>query len=413
MLKQYVRFLLAPDPADGGSAVPEAPTQQMSFDKAAGDMQMAAATSSPKAVSHIEIPVPDSIKGKTFDLSDEPELTYADEDENISKSKEAPKLNLPESKGEEPKKKEEPIVEKKQATLNIKLPEKGTPKVEGVTSRDYSIFPEDVRDQLKKTSNESFSFIEKTYKEYTKLQEEVKTKEESLKKIESGVLPNQWYEHPDAWQLSPQAIQSQNRLSRLEQEESFWRDQVTNIQAGERYRMLKGWNQQGQLVVGEEMEPSKQAETDLFLKLGRYQSEKNNEAVRLNSFAQNYSHQYKAFAKEAEAILDKEWPWRNDDNHEGQKARKEFLSVLPKELHGNQGYQVAALLYSSLQSTRELLAERGEEAKKEGVVGKSRELAEPALRSPSITGSEKSGASRVGMGKAGYRPPQSFDISGM
>jgi len=414
MLKQYVRFLLAPDPADGGSPAPEAPTQQMSFDKAAGDMQMAAATSSPKAISHIEIPVPDSIKGKTFDLSDEPELTYADEDENLSKSKEAPKLNLPESKGEEPKKKEEPTVEKKQATLNIKFPERGTPKVEAVTtSRDYSIFPEDVRDQLKKTSNESFGFIEKTYKEFTKLQEEVKTKEESLKKYQEGGLPNQWYEHPDAWQLSPQAIQSQNRLSRLEQEESFWRDQVTNIQAGERYRMLKGWNQQGQLVVGEEMEPSKQAETDLFLKLGRYQSEKNNEAVRLNTFAQNYAHQYKAFSKEAEAILDKEWPWRNDDKHEGQKARKEFLSVLPTELHSNQGFQVAALLYSSLQAMREQLDSRGEEAKKEGIVVKSRQLAEPALRSPSITGSEKSGTSHASSNKAGYRPPQSFDLSGM
>lgn len=426
MKKQYVQFDLAPDPADGGNTLPEAPTQQLSFDKAAGDMQMAAATSSPKGPgTGVESVIPESVKGKVFDISDEPELTYNDEGDNLNKSKAADKPKEPAKPADEKVKAEVPpkesapkVTEKKGLELNAKFPEKkvestAPSKVEGPTARDYSIFPEEVRDQLKKTSNESFSFIEKTYKDFTKLQEEVKQKDESIKKIQEGGLPNQWYEHPDAWQLSPQAIQSQNRLSRLEQEESFWREQISQIQAGNKFRMLRGWNQQGQLVVGEEMEPSKQAETDLFLKLGRYQSEKNSEAVRLNTFAQNYSHQYKAFSQEAEAILDKEWPWRNDDKHEGQKARKEFLSVLPQELHSNVGFQVAALMYSSLQATREQLATKGKEAVKEEIIEESKSLAEPTLRSPSITASEKSGASRVMGGKNGYRPPQTFDLSGM
>ena len=86
---------------------------------------------------------------------------------------------------------------------------------------------------------------------------------------------------------------------------------------------------------------------------------------------------------------------------------------MPQELHSNVGFQVAALMYSSLQATREQLATKGKEAVKEEIIEESKSLAEPTLRSPSITASEKSGASRVMGGKNGYRPPQTFDLSGM
>lgn len=412
-----------PNPEDGGNGN-NIPAQQVSFEKGAGDIRSAVAADKGSAVlNQPEKAVPESIKNLKFDISDEAELN--DDTKGISKEFIKPKeVAKPDNKDSEIKQPEIKKEVESKKELNAKFPDKkvepskapdAKPEVhqqnkETPQPRDYSIFPKEVQEHLKKTGGEAFDFIKKTYSDLTKAQEEVKLKSEVIKKIQEGGQPDNWYEHPDAWQLAPQAIQSQNRLARLEQEEGFWREQISQIQAGNKFRMLKGWNQQGQLVVGEEMEPSKQAETDLFLKLGRYQSEKNSEAVRLNTFAQNYSNQYKAFTQEAEAILDKEWPWRNDDNHEGQKARKEFLGVLPKELHGNIGFQCAALLYSTVQALREQLAAKNEEAKKEVIIDESKKLAEPALRSPSIGNGEKSGVRTMAGGR---KIPAVFDINGM
>jgi len=365
--------------------------------------------------------VPENVKGTTFDIEGEDFNLKDDAKEDLNVSKEFRKVDEKRVEKIESKKtlidkidESNKLASKEQLESLVKEKDTGDKKTtrQPLPARDFSPFPDEVKEILKDTSRPSFDYITKVFKENAEIKAQKESLEAESKQIKENGVPATWYEHPEAWRLHPDAQYSTNRLSKLEAEENFWREQLTNITGGERYRMLQGWNQNGQLVVGDEIEPTEQARTDIFLKLGRYQSEKQNEAVRLNNFAQSFQGKMNGFNTEAQKIIDTEWPWHKDEKAEGQKWVNEFKGVVPKELQSQLGFKVAGLLYASYKKSQEMLAEAVQGAKTEEIKGASTRLAEPSLRSPSVSGANKAATNRNGTNGA-YSPPEEFNLEGM
>lgn len=407
-MSKIPNLLLDPSPEAGGGLQQSAGVTIVP----AANIQQQATTGSPSVPVSQESVIPDSVKGTTFDIEGE-DMSFGEASKDFKETKvefakkDAAKIELIKKeegfKAKFPEKENEPATKEQLESL---VKDKSTQKL---PARDFSVFPEEVKEILKDTSRAAFDFITKTFKESQELKASKEKLETEYKKVQEGGVPSSWYEHPESWRLHPHAQNSLGRLEKLDAEEGFWREQLENINNGQKFRLLRGWNNQtGELVAGDEIEPSEQAKTDIFLRLGRYQSEKNSEAVRLNTFAQSFGSQMKKFNSDAEAIIEKEWPWHKDEKHEAQKWVKEFMGLIPEPMREQMGFRVASLLYATFSKTNELLAEERTKNKTGEIVKESTRLAEPSLRSPSVGG--KMGATGT---NGVYTPPPTFNLEGM
>lgn len=429
---QLNRILLNSDSEAGGGEVTVPTTPSYSPPTS---MQHQALTSSPRAnaTSSDVAPPPEALVG-TFDVSGLEDIQYpenkeATNSEDFSKdAKQGIEIKAaPDKKVEvKPEAKVELKTEEKKG-LNAKLPD--APKVDTAAkeevsneklktvekgtaeARDYSIFPEEIRESLKKTGNQAFEFVKDIYTKHKKTEEELTTVKKEVETIQKGGFPSQWFEHPEAWRLHPVSQQGIQKLDRLQFEENFFRDQLGKIKVGEKWQTIKGYNK-GVPVYSELMEPSEDDATNIILGLGKLGAAKQNEALRLNNFAQTFSSNMQGLEVEVDKIIDQEFPWRKDDKHECQQFVKEFKDVTAGILPKSKSTDLAGYLYAALCKTKELLVEAQKTAKVEGIKQETKEKIEPSVKSPSVNGAPKSGVSNKKVDGT-YTPPAKFDLAGM
>jgi hypothetical protein len=400
-------------------------------------MQHQALTSSPRGNStNTEIaPPPEALQG-TLDVTDLEDIQYPESKEATSSTeynkdgKQGIEIKgANETKAEvktEVKTEIKPVSEKK--GLNAKLPD--SPKVETTTekkatpeelkslekataeARDYSIFPEEYRDELKKTSNTSFKFLTETYLKSKKQEEELTSVKKEVENIQKGGFPSQWYEHPEAWRLHPVAQKGINTLDRIAYEESFLRDQLGKIENGEKWQYIKGYTKDGTPVYSELLEPSKEIATDIVLNLGKMGAAKQQEAIRLNHFAQSFSQSMNGLGAEVDKIIDQEFPWRKDEKHECHKWVTEFKEVTQGILPNSKATDLCSYLYAALNKTKEMLAEAQKTVKTTEIKQETKQKIEPSVKSPSVNGAPKSGPTAK-PSNGTYMPPAKFDMEGM
>jgi hypothetical protein len=405
-----MKVLLNQDGAEGsGSAEAKVASALSQLSTGTSD-QMSSFKGAPASPMEKPVAVPQDIKGKTFDLSDEPDIQYPENKDAASSSEFKKEEAKVEQKVEE--KKEEVKVDEK-PKFKAALPEKAVPakKEDGkvTEARDYSIFPEEAREYMKQTSNPAFNFIKDTYLKSKKAEEELAKLKPEFENLQKGGFPSSWYQHPEAWRLHPQAQTQLNTIQKVEFEESFWFQQLDKIQKGEPYQIIRGYNKEGKAVLSEELEPSENAKTQAVLTLGKLQAGKQNLYVGLNFFAQTFNEKYTQQQQAVESVIDEQWPWNKDEKHPAQKWVKEFLDIVPAERHSDNMTRVASLLYASYQKALELLSEQQKQEKKEEVKTEIKRHVEPKVSSPSASAS----LGRVNIGNRNGIGVKTFSLEGM
>jgi len=108
-------------------------------------------------------------------------------------------------------------------------------------TRDVSVLPAEYQEAAKKMSNEAFGI-------FTKLVEERKTLGEQLSEAKKGALPDSYFEHEQAYVLTPEFATASDNVTQAETVLSHWSQQADALAAGaDSYTMLvQGAN--GQLV---------------------------------------------------------------------------------------------------------------------------------------------------------------------
>jgi len=381
-----------------------------------------------KQASPVQIqdkPIPDSIKGTQFDLGDDnsvgdfPDNKEAAPRTDFSITKTENKSNeqkdatkQPEKAVEQQQKKETPPAKDADKSVEQQQPAKPpvTPAKKEVESRDYSVFPEEIRDELKKTSNGAFNYIKDVYTKHKALEEDHSRVKAEVEKIEKGGLPFSYYQNPEAWRLHPHGSQLLSQAGTIEWEESYNREQLQKIQAGEKFKPLRGYDKQGNPVFWPEQEPSEQAKTDIMLAIGQLANAKVNAYTQVNTFAQRFQGEMQQQAQKVNEIIDSEFPWHKDPNDEHQQWVKEFSGVVPEERENDYMSRIASYLYAKYQKALSLLEESAGYKKAEEAVAETKRAIEPSVKSGSIAGAQRSG---VNAGNSKFQPPAKFDLEGM
>ncbi len=93
------------------------------------------------------------------------------------------------------------------------------------TPRDLSVLPAEYQELGKKMSNEAFS-------EFTKLVKERQTLNEQLAEAKKGALPESYYEHEQAYVLTPEFATASDAVSQAEQVLQHWSAQADALATG-------------------------------------------------------------------------------------------------------------------------------------------------------------------------------------
>lgn len=92
-------------------------------------------------------------------------------------------------------------------------------------TRDVSVLPQEYQEAAKKMSNEAFGI-------FTKLVEERKTLGEQLAEAKKGALPDSYFEHEQAYVLTPEFATASDAVTQAEQVLQHWAQQADALAAG-------------------------------------------------------------------------------------------------------------------------------------------------------------------------------------
>ena len=253
-----------------------------------------------------------------------------------------------EEEAEEPEKEEEETEEEEEGfSGQLKKATKNIP-----SARDYSKYSEEDTKYLKQMSNEAFEHFSKKSNENVELQ----------KKLEES-SEQQTADHPDAYVLSDEYKESYANLTKAQQEQQHWRDQLIKIRNGESWSSIQGYDDKGSMVLNKEAyKPTQQAEIDVEMAL--------QEAVTLNrKFSdkmQNVSKTFKGNYDEAITLLESEqkanFAWLTDDKVANAEivlpnvgttsikaVKNSFEKAIPKTFRNHPLAELASNLFVTLQ----------------------------------------------------------------
>lgn len=141
-------------------------------------------------------------------------------------------------KNEEPPKKDDKESEKK---LPFKPLKDITKKAEGATDeskqgqRDFTGFDESEVEKLKKMSNDAFEFVRPRLLTEKELKGKVKDLESKLANASKDALPDNYFEHPEAYLLDKNYNKALNNLSIVADEMAAWEDSLLKARGGEEW----------------------------------------------------------------------------------------------------------------------------------------------------------------------------------
>lgn len=110
-------------------------------------------------------------------------------------------------------------------------------------ARDYSGLPKEDVEYLKKLPNHIFKVVAPIAKERAKLAAEVVQLKETLEKSKDpNRIPDNWYEHERAIELTPEYQRLANEYERFTMESDHWQKQITRVSNGMPYTTLTAFD---------------------------------------------------------------------------------------------------------------------------------------------------------------------------
>lgn len=259
-------------------------------------------------------------------------------------------------------------------------------KLKSPKGRDYSKFSQEDAKYLKQMSNEAFEHFSKRTEEIAALQKEIETS----KAVD--------VDHPDAYVLSDEYRDAFTNLTKAQQEQQHWRNQLINIRNGKGWQNIEGYDDSGRMVLGKQQyKPTQQAEIDVEMAM--------NEAAGLNrkytSEMDGVSGSYKKNYNEAVTLLEREqdtnFAWRTNDDVANESivlpnvgkttiktVKESFTKALPKTFRKHPMAELAADLFVTLQLATA-------QASSEKAAAKEAKRKEPKARRKSSSASADSG----------------------
>jgi hypothetical protein len=190
--------------------------------------------------------------------------------------------------------------------VGAKTPEQINDEKEKKPERDLTGFSEREALYLRRMSYESYEHFSKELREAKALKESQKKANEAyeakIKTLEEGrtVLPESYYENPQAIYLSPEFQSMQNNVQLAKAVEQHWADQLVKVKNGEDWDDLENDPKTGEPVIGKKMIYKDAADE---VRITRYMNNSAQQTAILNNEVQQYVGQFKSRVGERHARI--------------------------------------------------------------------------------------------------------------
>lgn len=246
----------------------------------------------------------------------------------------------------------------------------------GQPARDYSDLDEAEKQIFQRMSNDAYNKLLPIYKEH----KELKPKFEKLQKDASSYKDARWYDHENAYMLSPEVSNLQTQYNNLQFEEKYWQDQLAKLRAGQpANRLIIQNNQYG---AGDEMPAGGQAEAEVLSNLQKAQIYQQQIMQNMQGFAENFKGRYKTMQQQLSDYGTKLFGQLPPELDNKAKA---VLESFPAEVRGRAEYN---LLSKAAVVINALMARLNEVERRNKVVGRT---VQGPLSSQQVPGGQSSG----------------------
>ena len=192
--------------------------------------------------------------------------------------------------------------------------------------RDYSNLSAEEIPLFKKMGDRSFEVLKPIFLEHKQLKkdyEKLKSEHEASSKVS-------FFEHEEAYQLSPEYKNLSANASSLDAEIDYWQQQLINIREGKNWAPLV-LNEKGQPAIGAEQDPTPRAEAIILNGLQQAHALKTDVTNKLTSIQSSFSSQHKGFINGLAAVEKK--VFEGADTATLDKAMATKLPLFPTYLH--------------------------------------------------------------------------------
>jgi hypothetical protein len=173
-------------------------------------------------------------------------------------------------------------------------------KQHGNTKRDYTGLSASQIKLLKKLDNPRFEKIStelRVLNEAAQKSVQLAVELEAQKKLlQEGGIPNQWYEHPEAYQLSKEFRELSSAYSRQDAVEQFYEQQLLNNKSGNDFYVIQGFDAQGNPQYSAAQKASNQGEIFLQRELSKATQLKAQLEGRSENLRTNYQQHHQQAA---------------------------------------------------------------------------------------------------------------------
>jgi len=283
-----------------------------------------------------------------FSVEDLPEVN---EGSRVTTLKKEPEEKTEEVKTEvKPEAKKEEIKTEVKTTAEVKplMPPSKTAKTEEPPARDYTGFTPEEQVVLKQMSNPAFEYTTKLLK---------RTKE-----LENSGAAAAFYQHPQGYVLDPAFNKMQQDAHFTQKEANYWQEQLALINAGEKWRPIVGWNEDGSPKVGEERKPTSDDAERVRLAVGQCMNIGQQQRAQVQAYAQQHNQRVQQDSAAIQTEQAKRFGWVADPklldekmNVEGvgeksiRQIREDFLNLLPPYHRNTVTADLSANLFVAIQ----------------------------------------------------------------
>lgn len=190
--------------------------------------------------------------------------------------------------------------------IEVKLDDKGKPV------RNLEGFGEQEKIWLQRMPYESYEYFSKLLKERKEVDTKYKEEKENLTKritaLESGkqVLPESYYDNPNAFVLSPDFGKIQYNAQLSKQVEAHWAEQLRKIEKGENWIPLTNDPKTGEIIYDDEREYSTDDKVYVLKQFTGASEQVTKFKTELENFVDSFSEKHKTYVgriKEAEKTM--------------------------------------------------------------------------------------------------------------
>ena len=246
------------------------------------------------------------------------------------------------------------------------------PKTTG--KRDYSAFEEEDVEWLKKAPNHVFA---RAKERLTELYEKANNAGNSASV----------YENPNAFLLSPEYHQAAQQSQEFSAVAQHWQMQLVNIESGNKWTTL-GRDQQGQLTVTGEQEPSPQAKAAVLAALTESQQMATQSQAKVQGIQQSYHQQFTQSKKALNEVMDKYIKQLPSVIQPSTKDVGVLKQHIPSEFKEHPMADLASKIYGVAKRQQQYIKQLQKRSKRGAQLAKAKEAA------PEITGRVKKSTPR-------------------